>query len=106
MEQKFRTETDSMGAINVPYDKYWRAQTQRALIHFSIADDIMLIEMLHFMNIIKKSAALTNLELGLLKKTKANLIIKVAEEIVEDKLGAHFPLHVWVTGSGTQSKIQ
>ena len=105
MEQKFRTETDSMGAINVPYDKYWGAQTQRSLIHFSIGDDIMPIEMIHSMGIIKKSAALANLELGLLERAKANLIIKAAEEVVEGKLDAHFPLHVWMTGSGTQSNM-
>lgn len=100
-----RIESDSMGNIDVACDKYWGAQTQRSLHHFNIGQDIMPKEVTHAFGILKKAAALTNLELGKLSKDKADLIIKVAEEVSLGTLDNHFPLHVWQTGSGTQSNM-
>ncbi|MBS0357911.1 MAG: class II fumarate hydratase [Proteobacteria bacterium] len=103
--QSFRVETDSMGEIQVPADRYWGAQTERSLHHFAIAHDLMPIEVIHAMGILKKAAALTNLELGKLPKDKAELIIKAADEVIAGKLNDQFPLKVWQTGSGTQSNM-
>ena len=100
-----RIETDSMGEIPVASDKYWGAQTERSLHHFNIGRDIMPREITHAFGILKKAAALTNLELGLLPADKAKLIIQVAEEVSSGSLDQHFPLHVWQTGSGTQSNM-
>jgi fumarate hydratase class II len=100
-----RIETDSMGEIAVPADKYWGAQTERSLHHFNIGKDIMPREVTHAFGILKKAAALTNLELGKLPKDKADLIVKAADEVSKGALDAHFPLHVWQTGSGTQSNM-
>jgi fumarate hydratase class II len=100
-----RIETDSMGEISVAADKYWGAQTARSLHHFNIGNDIMPREITHAFGILKKAAALTNLELGQLPENKARLIIEAAEEVSSGKLDAHFPLHVWQTGSGTQSNM-
>ncbi len=100
-----RIETDSMGEIAVPADKYWGAQTERSLHHFNIGRDIMPREVTHAFGILKKAAALTNLELGELTEDKAKLIVQVAEEVSRGDLDAHFPLHVWQTGSGTQSNM-
>ena len=97
-----RKETDSLGSIEVPDDKYWGAQTQRSLIHFSIGDDIIPHEMIHSMGILKKAAALSNCELGELSQEKMHLIVKAADEVISGELNTHFPLHVWMTGSGTQ----
>lgn len=102
---KTRIETDSMGEIEVPADKYWGAQTQRSLHHFNIGKDIIPREVSHAFGILKKAAALTNLDLGKLPKNKAELIIKAAEEVSSGQLDEHFPLHVWQTGSGTQSNM-
>jgi len=101
----FRTESDSMGEIEVPADKYWGAQTERSLIHFSIGKDLMPIEVIHAFGILKKSAALTNCDLNKLSDDKTALIVQAADEVVEGKLDDHFPLHVWQTGSGTQSNM-
>lgn len=100
-----RIETDSMGEIAVPADKYWGAQTERSLHHFNIGHDIMPREVTHAFGILKKAAALTNLELGKLPQDKADLIVKAADEVASGALDAHFPLHVWQTGSGTQSNM-
>ena len=100
-----RIETDSMGEIAVAADKYWGAQTERSLHHFNIGSDIMPREVTHAFGILKKAAALTNLELGKLPEDKTALIIKAADEVSAGKLDAHFPLHVWQTGSGTQSNM-
>ena len=100
-----RTETDSMGAVEVPADRYWGAQTQRSLHHFSIGEDRMPVEVIRAFGILKKACALVNLELGKLPKEKAGLIVAAADEVVEGKLDDHFPLHVWQTGSGTQSNM-
>ncbi len=102
---KTRIETDSMGEIEVPANRYWGAQTERSLHHFNIGNDIMPQEITHAFGILKKAAALTNLELGKLSKDKADLIIKAADEVSAGKLDEHFPLHVWQTGSGTQSNM-
>jgi len=102
---KVRSETDSMGAIDVPADKYWGAQTERSLHHFDIGSDRMPLELIHAFGILKKAAALTNEALGKLPKDKAALITKVADEVRAGTLDEHFPLHVWQTGSGTQSNM-
>ena len=102
---KTRTETDSMGEIQVPADKYWGAQTQRSLHHFKIGEDIMPIPIVRAMGILKKAAALTNLELGKLTEEKTKFLIPAAQEVIAGSLDEHFPLHVWQTGSGTQSNM-
>ena len=84
-----RIETDSMGEICVPADKYWGAQTERSLHHFDIGHDIMPREITHAFGLLKKAAALTNLDLGKLSKDKATLIIETAEEVSSGKLDAH-----------------
>jgi fumarate hydratase class II len=101
----FRVEHDSMGEINVPVDCYWGAQTQRSLQHFKIGGDRFPREMIRAIGILKKCAAIVNLELGLLANEKAGLIIAAAEEVILGKLDAHFPLVVWQTGSGTQTNM-
>lgn len=100
-----RIESDSMGDIAVPATKYWGAQTERSLHHFNIGQDLMPVEVTHAFGILKKAAALTNLDLGKLAQDKADLIIKAADEVSAGLLDAHFPLHVWQTGSGTQSNM-
>lgn len=102
---KTRIETDSMGEIAVAADKYWGAQTERSLHHFNIGSDRMPREVMHAFGILKKAAALTNLALGKLPNDKAELIIQAATEVSQGKLDDHFPLHVWQTGSGTQSNM-
>jgi len=94
-----------MGTIEVPADRYWGAQTQRSLQHFSIGDDRMPVEVVRAFGILKKACALVNLDLGKLPKDKADLIVRAAEEVIEGKLDDHFPLYVWQTGSGTQSNM-
>src|SRR5438309_3396718 len=102
-----RTETDSMGAVEVPADRYWGAQTQRSLHHFSIGGptERMPIEVVRAFGILKKACALVNAELGKLPKDKADLIVRAADEVIAGKLDEHFPLYVWQTGSGTQSNM-
>lgn len=102
---KTRIEHDTMGDVEVPADKYWGAQTQRSLENFKIGDGRMPIEIIRAFAILKKAAALTNLELGVLTEDKANLIAKACDEILEGKLDDQFPLVVWQTGSGTQSNM-
>jgi fumarate hydratase class II len=106
-EGETRTETDSMGAVGVPADKYWGAQTQRSLHHFSIGGETerMPIEVIRAFGILKKAAAQVNAEIGKLAKEKADLIVQAADEVIEGKLDEHFPLFVWQTGSGTQSNM-
>jgi len=99
---KTRLERDSLGEIEVPAHRYWGAQTQRSLLHFSIGEDLMPSEVILALALLKKAAALANRELGKLPEEEAGLIIKAAEEIIEGKLDGNFPLHVWMTGSGTQ----
>jgi fumarate hydratase class II len=100
-----RIESDSMGRIEVAADRYWGAQTQRALIHFRIGNEPMPIEVIRAMGTLKKAAALVNMELGLLPPDKGDLIIRAADEVVSGVLDSHFPLPVWQTGSGTQSNM-
>ena len=100
-----RRETDSMGAIEVPADKYWGAQTQRSLIHFSIGDDKMPKAVYHAYGYVKKAAAIVNGRAGRLPGWKAALIEQVADDVIAGKLDEHFPLYVWQTGSGTQSNM-
>ena len=100
-----RLESDSLGTIEVPAEHYWGAQTQRSLIHFSIGDNHMPKAVYHAYGYVKKAAAIVNAEAGKLEEDKADLIIKVAEEIIVGKLDADWPLYVWQTGSGTQSNM-
>ncbi|HTJ56736.1 MAG TPA: class II fumarate hydratase [Devosiaceae bacterium] len=100
-----RTETDSMGAIEVPADKYYGAQTARSLMNFDIGGEKMPTEIIHAFGILKKAAALANFRLGLLDETTRDLIVKAADEVISGKLADHFPLVVWQTGSGTQSNM-
>ena len=102
---KTRIETDSMGEIEVPADKYWGAQTQRSLHHFNIGDDLMPREMIRALGILKKAAALVNEGLGKLSSEKARLIVQACDEVIEGMLDEHFPLRVWQTGSGTQTNM-
>ena len=100
-----RTETDSTGAIDVPADRYWGAQTQRSLIHFAIGRDRMPREVIRAMGILKKAAAEVNRDLGRLPAPLARLIVQAADEVIAGTLDDHFPLHVWQTGSGTQTNM-
>jgi fumarate hydratase class II len=103
--EKFRIETDSMGEIAVPADRYWGAQTERSLLHFNIGKDVMPREMIRAFGILKKAAALVNQDLGTLPPEKAKLIVQACDEVIEAKLDRHFPLRVWQTGSGTQTNM-
>src|SRR3954447_17155114 len=100
-----RRETDSMGEIEVPADRYWGAQTQRSLVHFSIGDDRMPKRVYHAYGYVKKAAALVNAIAGRLPAWKADAIVRAADEAIAGKLDDHFPLYVWQTGSGTQSNM-
>jgi len=101
----FRIETDSMGQIKVPVNKYYGAQTARSLMNFKIGGETFPRELIRAFGILKKAAAVVNKELGLLTDEKADLIIKAADEVIEGKLDEHFPLVVWQTGSGTQTNM-
>lgn len=108
MSVKTRIESDSMGQIEVPHDRYWGAQTQRSLIHFNIGKDgkdTMPPELIKAFAILKKAAAQTNVQLGKLDQKKAQAIIDSADEIIDGKLYDHFPLRIWQTGSGTQTNM-
>ena len=100
-----RTESDSMGTIEVPDDVYWGAQTARSLIHFKIGEDRMPLELIHALGILKKAAALVNYDLGVLTKEKKDLIVAAADEVIAGKLNSQFPLRIWQTGSGTQTNM-
>ncbi|PIS09966.1 MAG: class II fumarate hydratase [Bdellovibrio sp. CG10_big_fil_rev_8_21_14_0_10_47_8] len=101
----FRIEKDTMGEVKVPADKYWGAQTQRSTENFKIGGDRFPREMIKALGVLKKCAALTNHQLGLLDQKKTDLIVKAANEVIQGELDAHFPLVVWQTGSGTQSNM-
>ena len=100
-----RNEFDSMGTIEVEADRYWGAQTQRSLIHFSIGNDRMPKEVYHAYGYVKKACALVNEADCRLPKWKADAIVHAADETIAGKLDAHYPLYVWQTGSGTQSNM-
>ena len=100
-----RVETDSMGSIEVPADKYYGAQTMRSRRNFKIGEERMPIEVIHAFGILKKAAAITNRELDNLDQDICDLIVTAADEVIEGKLDDHFPLVVWQTGSGTQSNM-
>jgi fumarate hydratase class II len=100
-----RTESDSIGEIEVPSDVYWGAQTQRSLLHFNIGFDVMPREVIRALGILKKAAAIVNFDLGKLPEDKMKLIVQAADEVIDGKLDAHFPLRVWQTGSGTQTNM-
>ncbi|MCK5137222.1 MAG: class II fumarate hydratase [Bacteroidales bacterium] len=101
----YRIEKDTMGEVQVPADKYWGAQTQRSKDNFKIGDGRMPIDIIKAFGFLKKAAAATNQELGVLPEEKAELIMQVCDEIIEGKLDDQFPLVVWQTGSGTQSNM-
>src|SRR5581483_11620415 len=100
-----RTESDSMGQIEVPANVYWGAQTQRSLHHFNIGIDVMPPELIRAFAILKKASALVNQELGKLPADKAKLIVQAADEVIAGKHGNQFPLRIWQTGSGTQTNM-
>ncbi len=100
-----RTESDSMGKIDVPADRYYGAQTARSLIHFAIGKDTMPPELILAFGILKKAAALVNQDLGKLPADKTALITQAADEVIAGKLNEHFPLRIWQTGSGTQTNM-
>jgi fumarate hydratase class II len=100
-----RTETDTMGAIPVPHDRYYGAQTARSLIHFDIGNDTKPRELIKALGQLKKACALANRDLGKLAADKADLIVRAADEVIAGKLDSHFPLRIWQTGSGTQSNM-
>ncbi len=105
-----RIESDSMGQIQVPADKYYGAQSARSLIHFDIGDgaaprDVMPLQVIKAMALLKKAAALVNHDLGKLDEEKTKLIVAAADEVIAGKLDSHFPLRVWQTGSGTQTNM-
>ncbi|MBI3269465.1 MAG: class II fumarate hydratase [Planctomycetes bacterium] len=100
-----RIERDSMGDLPVESDRYWGAQTERSLFHFKIGADRFPREMIRALGVLKKAAALVNVDLKLLPEAKARAIVQAADEVIDGKLDAHFPLVVWQTGSGTQSNM-
>ncbi len=100
-----RIESDSMGKIEVPNDRYYGAQTARSLIHFNIGTDVMPPELIRAFGILKKAAALVNHDLGKLSAEKTKLIVQAADEVIAGKLDEHFPLRIWQTGSGTQTNM-
>jgi fumarate hydratase class II len=101
----FRIEKDTMGEVQVPADRLYGAQTQRSIDYFSIGDELMPVEMVWAFGTLKKAAAMANLALGKLSAEKAKFIIAAADEVIDGKLIEEFPLHVWQTGSGTQSNM-
>jgi fumarate hydratase class II len=100
-----RTESDSMGKMEVPADRYYGAQTARSLIHFAIGKDTMSPELISAFGVLKKAAALVNQDLGKLPPEKSKLIVQAADEVIAGKLHDHFPLRIWQTGSGTQTNM-
>jgi len=100
-----RKETDSMGEMQVPQDRYWGAQTQRSLRYFNIGHDTMPRELIRALGVLKKATALTNQSLKALTDEQAALIVQAADEVISGKLDDHFPLRIWQTGSGTQTNM-
>ena len=104
-KNRTRTESDSMGKVEVPHHVYWGAQTQRSLHHFDIGRDTMPPELIRAFGVLKKACALVNQELGKLSAEKARLIVQAADEVIAGKLNDQFPLRIWQTGSGTQTNM-
>jgi fumarate hydratase class II len=100
-----RTESDSMGPVEVPADVYWGAQTGRSMKYFAIGRDTMPPELIRAFGILKKACALVNRDLGKLPEDRARLIVQAADEVIAGKLDAQFPLRIWQTGSGTQTNM-
>src|SRR4051812_25088847 len=100
-----RSESDSMGTIEVPANVYWGAQTERSLLHFAIGRDTVPPELIRAFGILKKACALVNQELGKLPADKAKLIVQAADEIIAGKLNGQFPLPIGQPGSGTQTNM-
>jgi fumarate hydratase class II len=100
-----RIETDSFGEIEVPSDKYWGAQTSRSLMNFKIGTETMPLPLIHALGVLKRSAAVVNMQLGVMDKTIGDAVVAAATEVMEGKLDNHFPLVVWQTGSGTQTNM-
>src|SRR5262249_9067456 len=106
MKHERRTESDTMGDIKVPADRLWGAQTQRSLENFTIGEDRMPLPLIHALALVKRACAQVNLELGRLKDpAQGQAIIAAADEVIEGKHDAEFPLVVWQTGSGTQTNM-
>jgi len=101
----FRIESDSMGEIEVPRDRYYGAQTARSLMNFRIGGERFPREFIRALGLVKKAAAMANCELGVLPEDTTKLIIQAANEVIEGRLDDHFPLVVWQTGSGTQTNM-
>ncbi len=104
-KREMRTESDTMGAVKVPADRYWGAQTQRSLGNFRIGEERMPREVVHAYGVLKRAAAEVNMDLGALDKKTGKAIVRAAKEVAKGKLDDHFPLVVWQTGSGTQSNM-
>ena len=102
---KTRTESDSLGTVEVETSRYWGAQTQRSLDNFRIGDERMPRPLVHALGLVKKAAAVVNCDLGKLTRDKRDLIVAAAEEVIQGALDGHFPLVVWQTGSGTQTNM-
>jgi len=101
----FRYEIDSFGIVAIPKDRYWGPDTQRSLIYFSIGKEKMPIKFIHTYALFKKCAAVTNYKLGLIDKKKSDIIIKICNEIINNKYNDEFPCHIWQTGSGSQTNM-
>ncbi|HJK90900.1 MAG TPA: class II fumarate hydratase [Polyangiaceae bacterium LLY-WYZ-15_(1-7)] len=102
---EYRSESDSMGQVEVPADRYYGAQTMRSRMNFPIGEERMPLEIVHAFGVLKKAAAITNHALGNLEEPIKDLIVKAADELIAGQLDDHFPLVVWQTGSGTQSNM-
>ena len=101
----YRIETDSLGEVKVDKSKYWGAQTERSLSNFKIGIEQMPKSLIKALGILKKAAAVTNMAIGKLDNPIGNAIIAAADEVIDGKLNAHFPLVIWQTGSGTQTNM-